>query len=485
MRRLALPLAALVAVVGCSPSTPTATTTPTPTPSILSVEPERQVGVQLFQWNWPSVGRECTEVLGPNQFAFVLLSPAQEHIVGEQWWTSYQPVSYQLESKLGTRDEFEEMVSTCHEAGVKVIADAVINHMAGIDGGTGVAGTEFTHYEYPGLYGPDDFHTCDTPGGDIVNYVDQQEVQECELSNLADLRTGEPEVQSTIVSYLDDLTSLGVDGFRIDAAKHMHHRDVQEIVDQLSGDPIIISEVIRASSEPIQPEDYLEIGSVFAFQVAKDLAGLVPGGALHRALDLKDGQVPSEQAYTFVTNHDTERNRQTLSYKDADKYRVANYLLLAQPYGTPVLYSGYAFTDRDEGAPQTDGGVDDVECATPSDDPAPGDWLCQHRTDAGMAEWVAVVGDEPIGDLWREGYAIGFDRGDRGLIVINGNSTLDVSPELTTSLPDGAYCNAADLPPSGAEDRCADGEFIVADGKVTVPVSPMSAVALHVNLRSA
>ena len=492
MHRLALTLAAALSVAACAPSPSPAPTAPTepsvaPSPSAAAVEPTRQVGVQLFQWNWPSVARECTEVLGPNQFAFVLLSPAQEHIQGEQWWTSYQPVSYQVESKLGTRAEFEEMVSACHEAGVKVIADAVINHMSGIEGGVGVAGSPFGHYDYEGLYALDDFHACtQNVSGDVENYLDQQEVQECELSNLADLRTGEAGVRETIVGYLDDLTSLGVDGFRIDAAKHMHHDDVEAIVGALDGDPIIISEVIRGSGEPIQPEDYLDAGSVFAFQVAKDLAGLIPGGALHRAVDVKDGEVPSEQAYTFVTNHDTERNRQTLSYKDEEKFRVANYLLLAVPYGTPVLYSGYAFTDRDAGAPQTDGRIDDVECAGPSADPEPGAWLCQHRADAGMAQWVATVGDEPIGELWRDGYAIGFDRGDRGLIVINGNSTTEVDTELSTALPDGAYCNAAEVDPT-AEDptSCADGQFVVEGGSVAVRVPPMSAVALHVNLRSA
>ena len=35
------------------------------------------------------------------------------------------------------------------EAGVDVYADAVINHMAGVESGTGWAGTAFSHYEYP------------------------------------------------------------------------------------------------------------------------------------------------------------------------------------------------------------------------------------------------------------------------------------------------------------------------------------------------
>ena len=420
-------------------------------------------------------------MLGPQQFDFVLLSPAQEHIEGEQWWTSYQPVSYKLESKLGTREEFQQMVADCGDAGVKVIADAVINHMAGIDGGTGVAGSSFTHYDYPDLYTDADFHHCDTVSGDIENYSDQVQVQTCELSNLADLRTDQPHVRETIVGYLNDLVSLGVDGFRIDAAKHMNHLDVLAITEAIDGDPIIISEVIRGSGEPVQPEDYLDSGAVFAFQVAKDIAGIVPGGAVHKVLDLKDGSVPSEQAYTFVTNHDTERIRQTLTYKDPEKYRLANYLMLAIPYGTPTLYGGYAFSDRDAGAPQADGKVTDVTCAAPSDTPEDGQWLCGHRDYAGMAEWVSVVGDTPVGNVWRDGYAIAFDRGDRGLIAINGNGSKDVEVELSTQLPNGRYCNAAT---TTMAKGCGSPTYDVLDGKVTVSVRPMSAVALHLNLNA-
>ena len=122
--------------------------------------PRSDAGIQLFQYPWTAVGEACEGSLANAGISWVLLSPAQEHPVGDEWWWSYQPVSYQLESRLGTRDEFAAMVETCHAAGIQVYADAVINHMSGIDGGTGFAGTEFTHYEYPGLYGEDDFHHC-------------------------------------------------------------------------------------------------------------------------------------------------------------------------------------------------------------------------------------------------------------------------------------------------------------------------------------
>ena len=47
------------------------------------------------------------------------------------WWYSYQPVSYRLSSRGGTKKEFKSMINTCRQKGVRVYTNAVINHMAG------------------------------------------------------------------------------------------------------------------------------------------------------------------------------------------------------------------------------------------------------------------------------------------------------------------------------------------------------------------
>ena len=88
------------------------------------------------------------------------VSPPNEHITGPAWWTRYQPVSYKIESRNGTREQFAAMVRRCAAAGVAVYADAVTNHMAGFPSGMGVAGSEYAEYDYPVPYTYDDFHHC-------------------------------------------------------------------------------------------------------------------------------------------------------------------------------------------------------------------------------------------------------------------------------------------------------------------------------------
>src|SRR6187431_1942215 len=209
----------------------------------------RDVIVHLFEWPWASVAAECTNVLGPKGFGGVQVSPPQEHVVlpgsGYPWWQDYQPVSYQPTTRRGDRTAFASMVQTCHAAGVKIYVDAVVNHMAGgTSTGTGSGGNGYSHYAYPAVpYGNDDFHHCGRNGNDdIANYGDRWEVQNCELVDLSDLKTESSYVRGKLTAYLNDLVGLGVDGFRVDAAKHMPPGDMSAFIAPVTGDPYVFSE---------------------------------------------------------------------------------------------------------------------------------------------------------------------------------------------------------------------------------------------------
>lgn len=92
---------------------------------------QKDVQVIAFQQTWNTIAKECTNTYGPEGVAYVEVSPPQESIQGTQWWTSYQPVNYKLDSKLGTEAEFKNMVQQCSAAGVDIIADVVLNQTTG------------------------------------------------------------------------------------------------------------------------------------------------------------------------------------------------------------------------------------------------------------------------------------------------------------------------------------------------------------------
>lgn len=454
---------------------------------------EPDAGIQLFQLPWTSIAEECETTLGPNGFAWVLTSPPNEHIDRREWWASYQPVSYLVESRLGSRDEFADMVERCDAVGVEVIADAVINHMTGQDApGTGFAGTPYEHYGYPGLYGADDFHHCGmTSDDDIDDYDSREQVQTCELVNLADLDTSSPRVREQIVAYLDDLVSLGVAGFRIDAAKHMAADDVAAIVAELPEETRIITEVIRGGGEPIVPEEYTAFGEVFEFTYARDLSPQLENG-IFADPGLEGDRplhVPAGAAVVFIDNHDTERGEAGVTYRDGPLYVIANALMLADDYGTPILYSGYAFSDRDAGAPtDADGYVLPASCAGvagPAEAYAVGARTCVQswRAIAGMLEFRAVVGAAPRLEGVDEGDAYGFEREGRGVIAVNvGDESQRI--EVATTLPAGEYCDVVTGGrTASSDDGCRGTAYSVQDGAAVFTLEPMAAAAIHLESR--
>ncbi|MEU0740285.1 alpha-amylase family protein [Streptomyces sp. NPDC006134] len=392
----------------------------------------KDVTAVLFEWDFASVARECTNTLGPAGYGYVQVSPPAEHIQGAQWWTSYQPVSYRIAGRLGDRTAFRTMVNTCHAAGVKVVVDAVVNHMSA-GSGTGTGGSPYTKYGYPGLYSSYDFDDCTAQ---ITDYRDRGNVQNCELVGLADLDTGEEYVRRTIAGYLNDLLSLGVDGFRVDAAKHIPAADLANVKSRLSNPSVYWKqEVIHGAGEAVQPGEYTGNGDVQEFRYAYDLKRVFNSENLAYLKNYGEGwgYLGSGSAGVFVDNHDTERNGSTLSYKDGANYTLANVFMLAWPYGAPDVHSGYEFSDHDAGPPN--GGRVNA-CWQDG-------WKCQHAWPEirSMVAFRNATRGEAVTNWWDNGGdAIAFGRGSKGFVALNHESGA-LTRTYQTSLPAGTYCD--------------------------------------------
>ena len=423
------------------------------------------VFVHLFEWKWNDIASECETQLGPNGFKAVQVSPPQEDIVRSEWWTRYQPVSYNIDlSRSGTRAEFTSMVTRCKAVGVDVYVDAVINHMTA-GSGIGRNGTVYSKYSYPSLYGQIDFHTACS----INNYQDATNVQDCELVGLADLNTSLTSVRQKIADYLVDLVRLGVAGFRLDAAKHIQPSELNEIlvkVDQTliaegRALPYYFAEVIDNGGEAVKARDYFGLGfssggatdvTEFKFRGAgykflgtggQKLSQMNPNGfAGSQFSESAWGLMPSDKAVVFLENHDTQRSG-GISYRDAASYRLANVWMLAQSYGYPSVMSSYAFdrntqAGRDAGPPAVFSG-----CAANFESVTGNQWVCEHR-DPVIARMIAfrrTVAGAPQSNWWDNGAnAVAFSRGNKGFVAIN-NEAYAVTYNGYTGLTLGNYCD--------------------------------------------
>ena len=476
----------------------------------------RSVIVQLFEWRWPDVAQECESWLGPNGYGAVQISPPHEHRIIAQdptpfpWYQRYQPVSYKLSSRSGSRAELADMIKRCYDSGIKVYADVVLNNMASAGAGKGSDGSDFdtatfSYIEVPYLKA--DFNApCTIAPRDYVEAPWQ--VQNCQVEGRQDLNTGSETVQAAISAAMNELLTLGVAGFRIDAAQHIPPQHIAKILRRLhplsprfypdGGRPFIYQEITSTGTNAIQASDYFSNGAVTEVRYGRNLGEQVRHGELKNLVLFGEawGLIPSHKAVVFTDNHKTQRSRDRniiTFYAPTDggvRYRLANIFMLAWPYGTPKIMSSYDWP-REQGnwvGPPADekGQTLPVSC---------GDgWVCEHRWSdiANMVEFRNLTqGISTIDHWWDNGKnQIAFARGNRGFVVINNeNNTL--SEILMTGLPAGSYCNVlfeASMAKSGETpgetlDRCESLITVDAEGRAQFDVAPQQAVALHIRAR--
>ena len=272
--------------------------------------------VHLFEWSWEDIAKECEDWLGPKGFAAVQVSPPTEHIQGHEWWTRYQPVTYNLTSRSGDEAAFASMVKRCKNAGVRVYVDAVLNHCAA-NKGTSIAGNTYGGRRTP-MYSPEDFHhkPFDVTGNcGVSNFADVHNVQYCDLQGLPDLCTECEGVQRKIAAYLSHLVELGVAGVRLDAAKHIPKADLAKIFDKVKdGDKLVkYAEISKATTTDVVTEDtYVDLVDVIEFNYYPQLDQSIAETGRMSNLESLGGSadlLPGSAAVVFVDNHDTQRSK--------------------------------------------------------------------------------------------------------------------------------------------------------------------------------
>ena len=302
-------------------------------------------------------------------------------------------------TKYGTKDELLEAINSCHDAGLEVYADIVLNHRAGADETEEVTAIEvnkndrnvpdsepykirtWTKFNFPGR---GDTHSsfkwdascftsvdvnADEPGEDKLYLLNGKSFSEGvseEFGNFDHLMGCDVDEQNGAVR--DELFRWGrwllettrVDGFRVDAVKHMpgdFFKAFFENAEQhLGRDLLRIGEYW--SGELPDLEKYLEqagpIMKLFDAPLHFKFVEAAKAGAegdLRTILD--DSLVKShpDLAVTFVENHDTQPG-QALQSPIADWFKPLAYaFILLRREGYPcIFYGDYFGYENDENA---------------------------------------------------------------------------------------------------------------------------------------
>lgn len=206
--------------------------------------------LQCWNWSYANLKKEIPKVASQG-FSVVQISPPNEikegtkgHTVVEGnddkngWWMFYQPAGFQInestDNALGTKEELIDMVEEAHKYGVRVIADAVINHMGTCNNESSITSTNPMDHLTPKAADFEEeivtnklFHSpwknmqyLEDPNK-YSRYDSTYDLTRNCTSRLPDLKTEDSRVQKAIYDYLEELVDAGIDGFRFDAAKHI------------------------------------------------------------------------------------------------------------------------------------------------------------------------------------------------------------------------------------------------------------------------
>ena len=182
-----------------------------------------------FCWKYSDITANLAAI-AESSFKSIQVSPVQQpKNGGATWWSYYQPLSFSIadNSALGTKEELQTLCQEADKYGISIIADIVFNHLANIDDdhlesdGTPTVSPDVEAYE-PEIY------ANRNASGDSATFHHNKnatgsgaETQFYAWGNLPDLNTANPLVQSRSLSLLKECIDVGIDGFRLDAAKHI------------------------------------------------------------------------------------------------------------------------------------------------------------------------------------------------------------------------------------------------------------------------
>lgn len=274
---------------------------------------------------------------------------------------------YGIHPDYGTLDDFKKFITEAHKRNIKVIMDMVINHSGSQNAWFKDAIKNpnspyrdyyvWTHKDDPQTQVPGRIISGDSGNRNRWNKVDSSDYMYYSYfgRNMPDLNFDNPKLREEIFKigrfWLNDVK---VDGFRLDAARHIFPDDrpkdnhrwwvyFRNEMQKVNKDVYLVGEV-WAPADVVGP--YMQgLPALFNFDM---------GGAITKAVNTGQGDSltinhkkirdfyksinPEYVDATFLTNHDQNRIMSAVN-NDIEKARMAASLLLTLP-GSPYLYYG-------------------------------------------------------------------------------------------------------------------------------------------------
>lgn len=264
---------------------------------------------------------------------------------------------YTIDPQFGTMEDLQELIDLCHERGVKLILDLVINHTATnheafqafrdahLNGDT--ASPYYDYYAWT---------DTTTPGKTWAPLGASGHHYECNFSGaMPEPNFDNEQVFQDMVDIAKYYLDMGIDGFRFDAAKYIYYGEGQRNVAfwekymaalrAIKPDIYTVAEVWD-SDAVTQP--YTVATNCFNFSVAQvegQISWAAKGGNVNTLMSYTQNYIETIQALnpnahmvSFISNHDMDRAAGFLTVSSGAAHMAANIAVLMP--GSTFLYYG-------------------------------------------------------------------------------------------------------------------------------------------------
>ena len=337
---------------------------------------------------------------------------------------------------------FDRLIDELHQRKMKLVLDIVCNHSnPDIDGkkgelyDDGVKIADFNH----------DHNNWYHHYGEVTDWEDEWQVQNCELAGLATFNENNPEYRDYIKSAIKQWLDRGVDALRVDTVKHMPIWFWQEFnadIHNYRPDVFILGEWIFSHPKDDRSVEFanhsgmsmLDFGLCSAIRAALGEGAEAGFQLVQEIFDLDNRYSGATELVTFIDNHDMPRF-QTLN-PDPDMLQVAIALIMTAR-GIPCIYYGTEQYLHDD----TDGG----------DDPYNRPMMVNWDTDTPLYRTIRLLSGlrrmnpaVSLGGQWPKHvtpdvYCYSRRYGDCVCFVAMNRGDAVTLEELATDLPDGEH----------------------------------------------
>ena len=264
---------------------------------------------------------------------------------------------YAVNPEYGTMEDFENLLAAAHARGIRVVIDLVLNHTSNQHPWFVQARNPASPYHDWYVWSDDDPGYLGFWGQPVWFPLEGRYFYSTFNAGMPDLNYTNSavtaELQNVVRFWLEE---VGIDGFRLDAAKHLieegriqaHTAATHAWWEQLrpfykgiNPQAVTIGELwdtLDVTAEYLQGD---ELDLAFEFYLADALVKSADNGnsgAVNTAIRLTNKLLPPLRFAPFLTNHDQNRLMSQLG-DDPEKVKVAASLLLTAP-GVPFLYYG-------------------------------------------------------------------------------------------------------------------------------------------------